>query len=133
MKIQTKLKWIRGIKLFLVIICALGVVKMLNDYDEINDSFVQQQHNYELLKSVHEQTLNTYKIDLSNNELLEMLSDRVVYQETMIKGLAPNNKLASYYFYILTLGVWIMVYIIQYLNKKEDELQGFPVDLDDDE
>ena len=53
MKLQTKLKWIRGVKLFLVIISMLAVIQILSDYDEINDQYIQREALFETLEQLH--------------------------------------------------------------------------------
>lgn len=123
MKLQTKLKWIQGVKLFLIIISVLTLVNIITDYDDINDQYVQKKEQYELLKLLHQRTLDFYKIDLSSNENLSSLSKMVLYQEIMIDSEEHNNELISYYYYILFLGGWIMAYVINALNKKEEVLK----------
>lgn len=133
MKLQTKLKWIRGIRLFLIIISILTLVNIITDYDDINNQYVQRKLLFETLEQLHQDTLDDYGIDYSDNKRLELLSRSVDFQKRMIVSSEPNNEVVSYYYYILTLGALIMIYVIQYLNKKEEELQGFPVDVDEDE
>lgn len=82
---------------------------ILNEYDDINDYYIQKKENYSDLKELNTQILDIYKIDLKSNEHLVELKMKVEYDENMINALEPNTKLAEHYLWFLIGFSWLII------------------------
>ncbi len=103
-------------------IAALSIIALyyiVNEYDDINDYYIQKKENYTDLKQLNAQILDIYKIDLKSNEQLVELKMKVDYDEHMINASEPNTQFSEYYLWILIGLCWLFILSRRLGNSKK--------------
>ena len=90
---------------------------ILNQYNEINNFYIQKKENYSDLKKLNNQLLEMNQFDLNTNKEFKELSRKVEYEEQMIMALEPNPEMAEYYWWILIGMCWFVI-LSNWLIKK---------------
>jgi len=88
-----------------------AIIYIVNRYNEINDFTIQITENYADLKKLNNEILDLYEVDLKENEKLNELNRRVLYNEHMASALGPNTESAKNYQWIFIGLIWLLILI----------------------
>jgi hypothetical protein len=120
MKLNKKLREMKFLKFIQNLVSILLVIVadyILNQYNEINNFYIQKKENYSDLKKLNNQLLEMNQFDLNTNKEFKELSRKVEYEEQMIMALEPNPEMAEYYWWILIGMCWFFI-LSNWLIKK---------------
>jgi len=112
---MNKIKVLKFFRIFILYTVLVTTFYIVNQYNEINNFYIQKKENYTNLKKLNNEILDTYEIDLKANEELYELSRQVNYDEHMISGLEPNSEAAKNYWWIL-ISVFGLVLLIKWID-----------------
>ena len=94
-----------------------AIIYIVNRYNEINDFTIQITENYADLKKLNNEILDLYEVDLKENEKLNELNRRVLYNEHMASALGPNTESAKNYQWIFIGLIWLLILIKWIFDK----------------
>jgi|GEM_PF-4177159 len=121
----TFLDFIKGL---LISILIVSVTTIFDDYDKINELYIDRQENFAELKALNDEILATYQNDLEAAHPELYASMRAVeFSETYNKNLAPNTMIVRNYSNLLFILGWVLVLfrwadINSGKNKPDDEI-----------
>jgi len=105
----SKRKTFKAVQTIITIAVIFGIIHIIDQYDKINEFYIQKKDKYSVLEKLHNEVLEQYQIDLENNTELRDLQRQVEYKQNMIDGLEPNTRIAKYYWWILIGFCWILI------------------------
>jgi hypothetical protein len=108
---MNKIKFLRYFLGLIAIISMYAIIYIVNRYNEINDFTIQITENYADLKKLNNEILDLYEVDLKENEKLNELNRRVLYNEHMASALGPNTESAKNYQWIFIGLIWLLILI----------------------
>lgn len=92
------------------IIFVIGIFYILNQYNKINEFYIQKKENYSDLKTLNKRLLEMNEFDLNTNKEFKELSRKVEFEEHMINALEPNPEIVKHYWWILIGMGWFFIF-----------------------